>query len=140
MPDDSGFLYGLPRMPAGYLPGPQGFKTAMHNIGKWTDPDNVDQSISDFDREEFFPKLKQYLPKAVGPIIDTKTCLYYKTSGDHHFRIGLHPSTPHVVVATNFSYHGFKFQPVMGEILADLAMTGKSTHQIDFIALERENF
>jgi len=65
-------------------------------------------------------------------------CIYSNTE-DSHFRIGLHPNTDRVVVACGFSGHGFKFQPVMGEILADLASTGKTEHEIKFIDLVREN-
>jgi sarcosine oxidase len=35
-----------------------------------------------------------------------------------------------VVVACGFSGHGFKFVPVLGEILADLALDGSTAHPI----------
>jgi sarcosine oxidase len=35
-----------------------------------------------------------------------------------------------VTVASGFSGHGFKFAPVIGEILADLAITGTTAHPI----------
>jgi sarcosine oxidase len=35
-----------------------------------------------------------------------------------------------VTVACGFSGHGFKFVPVVGEILADLATTGSTEHPI----------
>jgi sarcosine oxidase len=35
-----------------------------------------------------------------------------------------------VTVACGFSGHGFKFVPVVGEILADLATTGATKHPI----------
>jgi sarcosine oxidase len=34
------------------------------------------------------------------------------------------------VVACGFSGHGFKFVPVVGEILADLALDGRTDHPI----------
>ena len=61
----------------------------------------------------------------------------YSYSEDGFFRIGLHPKSDRVVVAAGFSGHGFKFQPVVGEILADLALMGKTRHPIDFIALNK---
>ena len=38
-----------------------------------------------------------------------------------------------VVVCSACSGHGYKFCSVMGEILADLALTGNTCHDIDFI-------
>jgi sarcosine oxidase len=42
-----------------------------------------------------------------------------------------------VVVAAGFSGHGFKFAPVIGEILADLATLGSSRHGIERFRLGR---
>ena len=38
------------------------------------------------------------------------------------------------VIACGFSGHGFKFAPVVGEILADLATTGRTPLPIGFLA------
>ena len=35
-----------------------------------------------------------------------------------------------MTVACGFSGHGFKFVPVVGEVLADLATTGRTDHPI----------
>jgi sarcosine oxidase len=45
--------------------------------------------------------------------------------------IDLHPRYPQVALAAGFSGHGFKFASVVGEILADLAETGRTPHPID---------
>ncbi len=58
-----------------------------------------------------------------------RQCLYTLTP-DEHFVLGLHPDSPSVAVACGFSGHGFKFAPVIGEILADLVTTGATTHSI----------
>jgi sarcosine oxidase len=42
-------------------------------------------------------------------------------------------------VACGFSGHGFKFVPVVGEILADLATTGTTCHPIHLFAPDRFN-
>jgi sarcosine oxidase len=44
--------------------------------------------------------------------------------------IGPHPEHPNVSVACGFSGHGFKFVPVVGEVLADLALEGATGHPI----------
>jgi glycine/D-amino acid oxidase-like deaminating enzyme len=41
------------------------------------------------------------------------------------------------VFAAGLSGHGFKFTPVLGEALADLAVDGKSDLPIEFLALSR---
>ena len=38
---------------------------------------------------------------------------------------------------TAFSGHGFKFVPVIGEILADLTLDGRTDLPIDFLRLGR---
>lgn len=51
-------------------------------------------------------------------------CLYTSTP-DHHFILDKHPQLPNVVIGTGFSGHGFKFGPVLGQILAALAIDEK---------------
>jgi sarcosine oxidase len=47
------------------------------------------------------------------------------------------PDNDRVIVASPCSGHGFKFAPVIGEIIADLATTGATTHDISRFALGR---
>jgi glycine/D-amino acid oxidase-like deaminating enzyme len=61
-------------------------------------------------------------------------CMYTMTP-DANFIIDVHPAHPNVVFAAGFSGHGFKFAPVVGEVLADLALTGNTRHPIDFLRL-----
>ena len=55
-------------------------------------------------------------------------------SPDHHFVLGLHPEHPQVAIAAGFSGHGFKFASVVGEILADLSLTGTTAQPISFLS------
>ena len=57
------------------------------------------------------------------------TCMYTNTP-DEHFVIARRPSHEQVVVACGFSGHGFKFVPVVGEIIADLVTDGRTAHPI----------
>ena len=66
---------------------------------------------------------------ATGRYLSSKPCLYTLTP-DEHFVLGRHPQHDNVAVACGFSGHGFKFAPVVGEILADLVTTGASAHEI----------
>ena len=44
---------------------------------------------------------------------------------DGHFVVDRHPEHPQVALAAGLSGHGFKFVPVLGRILADLALEGQ---------------
>jgi sarcosine oxidase len=74
--------------------------------------------------------LRGALPTLPGRHLTSVTCMY-TTTPDHHFVIAVHPHREQVTVACGFSGHGFKFVPVVGEILADLATDGSTRHPID---------
>jgi len=63
--------------------------------------------------------------------------LLYTNTPDRHFIVDCHPEYPQVVIGGGFSGHGFKFCSVMGEILADLALTGMTQHDIGRFRLAR---
>ncbi|MFO0675879.1 MAG: N-methyl-L-tryptophan oxidase [Polyangiaceae bacterium] len=80
-----------------------------------------------------------YLPTADAGPHRSKTCLYTMTP-DEHFVVDLHPDVPGVTFAAGFSGHGFKFASVMGEILADLALDGRTpTRRFPFFRTFRED-
>jgi len=58
-------------------------------------------------------------------------------SPDEHFVVDRHPEHAHVVFAAGLSGHGFKFTPVLGQALADLALNGATELPIEFLALRR---
>ena len=61
----------------------------------------------------------------------------YTVTPDGHFLIDRLPGAPNIIVASPCSGHGFKFAPVIGEILADLAITGTTPHDIARFSLAR---
>ena len=70
--------------------------------------------------------LRAFLPTvfpalAEAPIVGRRLCVYGDTL-DGHFWIARHPDRPNVVVATGGSGHAFKFAPVLGALIADLAL------------------
>ena len=58
-------------------------------------------------------------------------------SPDEHFIVDRHPQHANVVFAAGLSGHGFKFAPVLGRALADLALDGGTELPIDFLSLAR---
>jgi len=128
---DGSLYYGFPMMPGSEAPG---LKVAWHGPGAETDPDRVVRDEQPGDEQSFRPALTQYLPDADGPLLALRTCLY-TNSPDHHFIIDRHPQHENVTIACGFSGHGFKFASVIGEMLADLAMEGKTSLPAEFLRL-----
>ncbi|HET6749713.1 MAG TPA: N-methyl-L-tryptophan oxidase [Actinomycetes bacterium] len=66
--------------------------------------------------------LRARLPAAAGAHVSTATCLYTLTP-DRDLVLGPLPGHPRVLVALGAA-HGFKFAPLLGRLLADLALHG----------------
>jgi sarcosine oxidase len=125
-------FYGFPA-----IDGPGGgAKIAMHTGGDACTPQSIDRTIHARDESELREQMASRLPALNGPMLMASTCMYTMTP-DQHFVVGLHPLHPQVAIACGFSGHGFKFATVMGEILADLAMTRQTTHPIEFLSPQR---
>ena len=73
----------------------------------------------------------------VEPVASNHSVCMYTMSQDGHFIVDQHPSHGNVTIAAGFSGHGFKFTPVIGRALADLAMQGESDLPIEFLRLNR---
>jgi sarcosine oxidase len=115
---------------------PPGFKIALHARGSVADPDQVNREISPDDEKTFRECLTGYIPRADGPVLSMRTCLY-TNSPDSHFIIDRHPRLQRVLLACGFSGHGFKFASVVGEVLADYATRGKTDLPARFLGLSR---
>jgi sarcosine oxidase len=113
--------YGLP------VWGSPGFKFGRyHHLGQRVDPDTMNRECGPRDEAVLRAAIRRYFPDADGPTLAMKTCLF-SNSPDENFVIDLHPDHPQVSIAAGFSGHGFKFASVVGEIMADLAMDGRSS-------------
>ena len=128
---DGTLHYGFP-----LIPDSPGLKIAHHAPGTPTDPDAIDRTPHPQDEQTFRPALRRFLPDADGPLVSLRICMYTSTP-DKHFILDRHPLHGRVVIACGFSGHGFKFCPVIGEALADLALHDKSDLPIGFLGLSR---
>lgn len=127
-------LYGFPQ-----LPGEDGVKAAIYKDGltAGVDPDRLDRSITEADWGPVQQLLRAGLPGLDGPLRQSSVCMYPAAEGDD-FVLGLHPgSSGRVVLAVGFSGHGFKFVPVIGEIVAELVQQGRTPLDIDFLSPAR---
>jgi sarcosine oxidase len=79
--------------------------------------------------------LARYMPKALGPVIYTKTCLYTLTP-DRDFVIDRLPAFPEVAVGVGGG-HGYKFASLIGRILSELAIDGRTERDIEPFRIDR---
>ncbi len=128
---DGSLFYGFP-----ISSGEPGLKIARHAKGEPCDPDTLERSPRPGDEGEFLGALDVLSSAASGPVASMAICMY-TNSPDLHFIIDCHPRRERVLLACGFSGHGFKFAPVIGEVLGDLAMTGRTTLPIDFLSMRR---
>jgi sarcosine oxidase len=123
-PTDGSF-YGFPYDPD------VGLKVARHHSGDLVaSADDVDRELRPADEARVRAFVQAHLPGADGPLTSSTVCLYTNTP-DEHFVVDTHPAAPGVAFASACSGHGFKFAPVIGEILADLALIGATPHPIE---------
>lgn len=128
---DEGRYYGFPVF------GIPGFKVGRyHHLEEVIDPDSEIKTVTGEDEAVLRSAVERYFPKANGTTMTLKTCMFTNTP-DEHFIVDLLPGNTQVAVAAGFSGHGFKFASVIGEILADLAITGETEHNIDLLKIDR---
>jgi sarcosine oxidase len=127
---EEGVFYGFPHLA---LPG---VKAGRHHNNDWCDPDTVERVVTAEDERLVRDFLARHLPALNGEVVERYACLY-TTTPDQHFLIDRHSAHADVVYASACSGHGFKFAPVVGEVLADLALTGRTMPAADFLRGER---
>jgi sarcosine oxidase len=130
--EDMRFYYGFPAIDR------DGVKIAEHT-GGYSLTHATDEPPETFQAEDsrnlqtflsrFAPKLRRNFSKA-------QKCLY-EASPDRHFIVDHHPADARICFAAGLSGHGFKFAPVLGEVLADLASDKDLPPEIRFLSLER---
>lgn len=93
-------------------------KVGNHGPGRLVDPDEAREvAAADHDRLRAF--LLDTFPGLIdAPVVYTRLCLYSDT-WDSHFWIARDPNRDGLTVASGGSGHGFKFAPVLGDIIAD---------------------
>jgi sarcosine oxidase len=127
-----GRFYGFP------VHGGPGFKIGKyHHLNESVDPDRVNRMCTQIDEAQMRVAIRRYFPDADGPTMAMKTCLFTNTP-DEHFILDGHPDYPgRVAIAAGFSGHGFKFCSVVGEIMADLVVDGRSPLDLRSFRLSR---
>lgn len=113
-----------------------GLKVARHHGGASVDPDAVDRVARPADEVQLRSFVRARMPAMDGAIRRSTVCLYTNTPDDE-FVIDRHPAADGVAFASACSGHGFKFAPIVGEILADLVLDGASPWRLDAYRADR---
>ncbi|HUH68284.1 MAG TPA: N-methyl-L-tryptophan oxidase [Mycobacterium sp.] len=118
-------IYGFPA-----IDGPRGgVKVGFARNGIACTPETIDRVVHAQEISYITARVAELLPALAGRCLHAVTCMYSNTP-DRNFVIGQHPQCADVTVACGFSGHGFKFVPVVGEILADLVIDRATDHPI----------
>jgi len=107
--------YGLP------VPGSALYKFGVHHGGPPADPGRQDHRADQGLTEHLGRLARRYLPGLGPDLVRTERCIYDNTPDEDFIvdRVG------NIVIGSGTSGHGFKFGPLLGEWLADLA-TGRA--------------
>jgi len=130
-PEQGPLFYGFPRIDESGDP-----KVAIHWAHEQCTPSTIDRSIHPRDIAAIRSAIEFRLPALNGEVSRAVTCMYTMTP-DEHFLIDVHPRHSQVSIAAGFSGHGFKFSSVVGQILADLAMTRHTSTDIALFSASR---
>ena len=115
-------IFGIPELEDA------GLKVGIDEHGPPIDPDTDDRTPAPDMIARARAWVERRFPAMKGaPVIGTRICQYENTSnGD--LLIDRHPDYDNVWVVGGGSGHGFKHGPVVGELAANLVLTGAQTH------------
>jgi sarcosine oxidase len=112
--------YGFPRLHRGVK------ASVMHSGEIAPSPDSIERMVNEHEATPLREALRPVLPRlAEAPVRERGVCLFTNTP-DHDFIIDFHPLHPQVLISSPCSGHGFKFASAIGELQAELLITGKS--------------
>lgn len=110
-----------------------GLKCGFHHGGEIVAAETVHREIRREDVDTLRARLRETVPSLDREPRRSSVCLYTNTP-DENFIVGERNG---VIVGSPCSGHGFKFAPVIGEILGDLATSGVTRHPIDLFRPDR---
>ena len=113
-------------------------KVADDMIGAPFDPDREREHEDPAALAKLRAFLSRHMPNLrTAEVVYSKTCTYSMTP-DANFIIDYVPDRANALVAAGFSGHGFKFGILIGQILADLAISGSTRWDLARFRLDRE--
>lgn len=116
------FFYGIPDQG-------HGVKVARHHEGDAGFPGETEQAVRPEEEAAVSELVRCFLPTLDDRPLAGAVC-HYTNAADRHFVIGAHPEDARILLASACSGHGFKFASALGEVLADLVTTGRSSFDL----------
>lgn len=117
------FMYGIPGNEW------RGFKVADDTRGPIIDPTTESRLPSPDALQRARDYLAYRFPGMKGaPLVEARVC-QYEQSPDEHFIIDRHPAAENVWLTGGGSGHGFKHGPAVGELVAELVLTGAAPNE-----------
>lgn len=122
-------FYGFP------VYGEVAIKVSRDVSGRWVTADTRSFEPLEEETTGYADFLREHLPRALGPELFSKTCIY-DMPVDRDFILDKLPGHPRVTVGFGAA-HAAKFAALIGDILADLAIDGGSKQPIDAFRADR---
>ncbi len=113
------FRYGVPTTNG------RSIKLGVHHEGAEADPDSLDREVGEADVQPLRDFARDSLRGVTGQVVDSCVCMYTNTP-DERFIAFSPGELPGVTVLSACSGHGFKFAPVIGELMAELILDGRA--------------
>src|SRR3989442_684226 len=123
--------YGLPAV------GIDGVKVSNKELIEPVDPETARRSVDQEQIEQCRAACRRFVPDlGDGEVVRTKVCLYDMTENSD-FVIDRDPDNRDIVYGYGFSGHGFKFAPLIGKLLAELALDREPSFDISRFSIRR---
>ncbi|VDI42237.1 Hypothetical predicted protein [Mytilus galloprovincialis] len=125
-------FYGMP------MHGNSGSKIGIDAGGPVVSVDTRNYEPDKTREQACIKHLERTIPRSLGPIMYTKTCLYTMTP-DRHFVVDdcSKNGWDNVIVCCGAG-HAFKFASLLGKILSEMAIDGKTKYDISKFNIDRE--
>ncbi|KAA0702006.1 Peroxisomal sarcosine oxidase [Triplophysa tibetana] len=123
-------IYGLP---SNEYPG---LMKVCYHTGSETEPDERDKQKDRGDIDILSRYITRCFPGLVPAPAVVESCLYTVTPDDN-FLLDCHPNYSNIIIGAGFSGHGFKFGPVVGKVLCQLAMGQVPSHDLSPFCIKR---
>jgi monomeric sarcosine oxidase len=121
--DDAAIFYGFP------VYGEVAVKAGRDEPGTVVTQETRSREPDEDNRAQLTAFMAEHLPGALGPELCTKTCVYDLTP-DRRFLIDAVPGHPRISVFVGAGFAA-KFASLIGQIMTDLAVRGKTSHSIE---------
>ncbi len=130
----AGDLYGFPLHSTGS--GPYLLKVASHAFGSTIDP-GESSSVNKQVINAAIAQVRALLPTLQDVELEHVDACMYDVSSDEDFILDYLPDDPRIVFATGLSGHGFKFGPVLGELLCSMVCGTEPVASLERFRLAR---